>query len=85
MIDPIGDWRHWWKLNSNQVAAFWAALGGIIVAGAPVFLWWLNMLLTPLPFWQRALVGGAVSAVTFGSYVYARVRPQPRLVEKRDG
>ena len=23
----IDDCRHWWKLNSNQVAAFWALLG----------------------------------------------------------
>jgi hypothetical protein len=65
------------KLNSVQVMAFWSALGGIIVAMWPVAQWAITELLPHGPL--RIAFAVMVSAVTFGSYVYARCRPQPKL------
>ena len=74
----IDDCRHWWKLNSNQVAAFWALLGGVIVAMWPVAQWALNEILPRDPLWRIPFAAATV-AVTFGSFLYARLRSQPKL------
>lgn len=65
------------RLNSVQVMAFWSALGGIIVAMWPVASWAINELLPHGPL--RIAFAVIVSGVTFGSYVYARLRVQPKL------
>lgn len=69
------DWRVWWKLNSAQVMAFWAALGGIIVMAWPVAQWALDSVLPHNPLWRIPFALGT-AAVTFGSFFYARFRKQ---------
>ena len=65
----------WWKLHSAQVMAFWALLGGVIVAMWPVAHWALDQVLPDEPLW-RIPFAVLVSAATFGSFLYARMRPQ---------
>lgn len=77
----IDNARHWWKLNSLQVAAFWSVLGGAIIAAWPVAKWYLDEMLPDGPW--RIAVGGIVSGVTLASFLYARLRAQPKL-EKTD-
>ena len=72
----------WWKLRSAQVMAFWAVLGGVIVAMWPVAQWALNEVLPRDPLY-RIPFALAVAGVTFGSFLYARLRKQPKL-EKPD-
>lgn len=74
--------RLWWRLNVLQVGAFWAVLGGVIVACWPVAGWFLTVVLAPAPWWIRSLVGLATTAITMGSFLYARLRPQPNLPGK---
>jgi hypothetical protein len=77
-LDLIDEARTWWKLNSIQVGAFWALLGGVIVTIWPVASWGLNMVLGGAPLWVRALAGSSVTIVTGGSYIYARLRAQAK-------
>lgn len=81
-MNLIANARQWWRLNSIQIAAFWSVVGGAIIAAWPVAKWYLDEMLPEGPW--RVAVGGAVSAVTLGSFLYARLRPQPKL-EKTDG
>ncbi|MGX7895450.1 hypothetical protein [Tsuneonella sp. HG222] len=76
--------KDWLKCNSVQVMAVWSVLGGIIVAMWPVAHWALDEVLPDDPLW-RIPFAVVVSAVTFGSYFYARLRPQPKLGGKPDG
>lgn len=69
--------NQWWKLHSVQIMAFWAALGGVIVAMWPVAHYLLDKIIPDGPW--RIGMAALVSAVTFGSMLYARTRPQPKL------
>lgn len=82
MTALIAECRLWWRFASTWAMAFWAALGGIIVAMWPVASWYLNQIIPDGPL--RVALGGLVTAVTFGSMLFARLRKQPKLEEKRN-
>ncbi len=73
----INDAHNWWRFTSTRVAAFWALLGGAIIAAWPVIQWYLSDILPDGPW--RVVLGAAAAFVTFSSFVAARVIQQPEL------
>lgn len=83
MMKLTDGWRHWWKLNSAQVMAFWSILGGVVIAAWPVMHWFLDTVIPDEGPWRWAMALG-VAAVTFSSFFVARFRQQPKLQEAKD-
>lgn len=74
----ITECRQWYKLWSVRTMAFWALLGGVMIQAWPVVQWALNEALPHDPLW-RIPFAILTAAVTFGSFLAARLLAQPKL------